>query len=249
MVLNEPAGNPAIAASYRTLLSRSASARIERIASLADAPSRSYAPVLEDGVQRAARPADPALHGAHGAAADFGGLLVGEAAGADQDQRFALFGGQHGQALAQLVQRHGRLGIVHRHQGAFGRLLVELALPPGAALLGIELVAQDHEGPGLHVGAHLEAGARVPGLHHGVLRQVVGRGRIAAQGAGEGAQMRDQLHQLTLERRIVAGGRGGRTFSRPRLHQAFSADRVRRRCRRMSRNSSGTSSFTTSSNI
>src|SRR5439155_21578780 len=98
-----------------------------------------------------------------------------------------------------------------------------------------------------HVGAHLEAGARVPGLHHRVLRQVVGLGRVTAQRARKGAQVRDEEHKLTLEFLVVgAGARGSiRGF---RAHPPFSE--VLASCwRRISRNSSGTSSLTTSSNI
>ena len=76
-------------------------------------------------MQSATRPADPALHRAHRAIADLGRFLVGEAARADEDRRLALFGRQHGQPLTQLVQRHRGLGIVHRHQGAFGGFLVD----------------------------------------------------------------------------------------------------------------------------
>src|SRR6185312_6194782 len=93
----------------------------------------------------------------------------------------------------------------------------------------------------------LEAGARVPRLHHRVLRQVVGGGGIAAERPREGPQVRDELDELALERLIVRGGArwpGGGGVR----HQPFSAVLVSCR-RRISRNSSGTSSLTTSSNI
>ena len=58
-------------------------------------------------MQRPSRPAHPAFHRADGAIADFGGLFVGEAARAHQDQGLPLLRRQHAEALAQFVERDG----------------------------------------------------------------------------------------------------------------------------------------------
>src|SRR5260370_35766638 len=57
---------------------------------------------IEQGRKLRARAVDAALDGTDGAAADRRGVLVGEAGGADQDQRFAL-------VLRQLVERQAKL--------------------------------------------------------------------------------------------------------------------------------------------
>jgi hypothetical protein len=48
----------------------------------------------EDRRQSAAGAVYPTFDGADGAAADLCGFLIGETGGTDQDERFALFGGQ-----------------------------------------------------------------------------------------------------------------------------------------------------------
>ena len=75
---------------------------------------------------------------------------------------------------------------------------------PAAALFGIELVAQDHEGPRLDAGARLERVARLPRLGEGFLGQVVGLGRVVAQAAGERAQVRDRADQLVVKALLEA---------------------------------------------
>src|SRR5690606_37534419 len=61
------------------------------------------AATLQRRQQGLAGAGDPAFHGADGALADVGGLLVGEASGPDQDQRLALLLGQGGQRQTQFV--------------------------------------------------------------------------------------------------------------------------------------------------
>src|SRR4051812_19963844 len=57
---------------------------------------------IEQGTQLRAGAVDAALDGADRAAADRGGVLIGEAGGTDQDQRFALI-------LRQLVESDTKL--------------------------------------------------------------------------------------------------------------------------------------------
>jgi hypothetical protein len=62
---------------------------------------------------------------------------------------------------------------VHRHR--FGEKPVAvLDFATALAHLAVKLVAQDREKPGLHIGAHLEVVLLCPGLHYGVLHQIVG---------------------------------------------------------------------------
>jgi hypothetical protein len=61
---------------------------------------------------------------------------------------------------------------VHGHALSKGAVGV-LNLASAFAHLAIEFVAQDREQPRLDVGTHLEAVLLRPGLHHGVLHQIV----------------------------------------------------------------------------
>src|SRR6185312_4242608 len=164
-------------------------------------PCRITQPVfaVQNVYQSLAGARHPAFHRADGAFADGGRVLIGEAARAHQNKSLALFVGK----TAQRPHRVGQLGRINLILGAagnaFGGVLVPRRLAPGAAAVGIELVAQNGEQPGLEVGAGNEGGAALPGLHQCLLRQIVGRLRIAGQRASEGAQERHQPQQLILE--------------------------------------------------
>src|SRR5476651_534305 len=198
--------------------------------------------------QGLAGPGNPAFHRAHGAFADRGGVFIGETARAHQDQRFALFVGQMFER-AHRVGQFGRMKLVLAPaRDAFGGILIPGRLAPGAAAVGIELVAQDREQPGLQIGAGDKAGAALPSLDQGLLRQIVGGFLVAGQGAGEGAQERHKTQQFGLEVRIFRlvgmGGRGGGGHHEtlpPPLSPASSIWRSR------SMKSSGTGSCATSS--
>ena len=108
---------------------------------------------IEQRAELRARAVDAALDGADRAAADRRGILIGEAGGADQDQRFAL-------VLRQLVERGAeflelqmrvlrRLGLQRLGIAAVG--ILDLA--PPLAIVGAEQVAQDREQPRRQVGA------------------------------------------------------------------------------------------------
>jgi hypothetical protein len=86
-------------------------------------------------VQRATGPTDSAFDGSHGATANIGGLFIGEAAGAHQNERFTLFRWQHAHGEPHFVERDGRFGVVGGDQRALGRFLIELGLAPGPSLL------------------------------------------------------------------------------------------------------------------
>ena len=209
-------------------LSRSASLRMVRIALAGRRAVTAVGALFEDVLQGAPSPADAALHRAHRAAADVGRLLVGEAAGADQDQRLALLVGQHahGEAASRPAppaprDRRRRRACAPRRPGPAATGATS------AASRGVELVAKDHEGPGLHVGAHLEAGPCVPRLERRVLRQVVGRGGVAAQSPGERAQVRDKSHEIALER-LFRGGVENATLDHQPLNTAGSTPYRRR---------------------
>src|SRR5690606_18162090 len=89
--------------------------------------------------------ADTALDRAHGAAADFRSLLVGEAGSADQNDRLALVLGQKLERLAEVVQI-GRaiLGGVNRQASGDGAIAI-FYLAATLAHLRVELVAKNGE--------------------------------------------------------------------------------------------------------
>ena len=136
-------------------VSRSSCAMISRAASPSagrDTPS-SVSLAVQDFHQRLAGARHPAFDRADGAFADRGRVLIGKSARAHQDQRLALFVGQ----AAQRARRVGQLGgidlVLAAARNALGRILVPGRLAPGPAPVGIELIAQDGEQPGLEIGA------------------------------------------------------------------------------------------------
>src|SRR3569833_464674 len=135
--------------------------------------------------QGLARAGNPALHRADGAFADGRGVLIGEAAGANQDQRLALLIGKMLEG-AHRVGQFGRMNLIlAATRNAFGRVLVPGRLAPGPAAVGINMIAQDREKPGLQIGAGNEAGPALPGLDQGLLRQIVGGILVAGERACE----------------------------------------------------------------
>src|SRR6185312_17461956 len=102
-------------------------------------------------------------------------IFIRKSARAHENESFALLVGQMLER-AHRVGKFGRIDLVlAAPRNSLGRILVPRRLAPGAAAVGIELVAKNGEQPGLEVGAGLEAGAALPGLDQGLLRQVVGR--------------------------------------------------------------------------
>src|SRR6185437_5611735 len=206
---------------------------------------------VEDGDERLARPRHPALHRTYGTIADFRGILIGEAAGPHQNQSFTLLVGQG----AKGARRVGQLGrpplVLPAAWNSLGRFLVPGRLSPGTPAVGIELVAQDGEKPGLQIRARHEGIARLPGLYERLLCQVVSALMAAAKGAGEGTQEGHEAEELGLEivrfgrcRHVRAGGgvRGGHDDFFPGSPWASIL-------RSRSRNSSGTGSWATASNM
>src|SRR5216683_8059524 len=111
---------------------------------------------IEQGAEFRSRPVDAALDGADRATADRRGVLIGEAGGTYQDQRFAL-------VLRKLVERGAeflelemrvlrRLGFQRLRIAAVG----VLHLPPPLAVVRAEQVTQDREQPRRQVRAGLE---------------------------------------------------------------------------------------------
>src|SRR5580693_8231553 len=95
MVVSAPA-NLCMAPSSLTGLAQMLGGGQDRIHRLAGRPAVAIIGAgFQYALQRAPGAADAALHRANRAAADLGRLLVGETAGANQDQRLALFGRQH----------------------------------------------------------------------------------------------------------------------------------------------------------
>ena len=91
--------------------------------------------------RRARARRDAALHRSDAHAADLGRFLVGEAAGADQDQRFALLVRQQAHGAQEIVefQMTGLRGDVGKARGMQPLGILDLA--PTLATLRIELVA------------------------------------------------------------------------------------------------------------
>src|SRR5690606_7801714 len=164
-----------------------------------------YLPVLDHRRQRGARAADAALDGADRASTDLRGLLVGEAAGADQQQRFAPFGRQSEQGTVHVRQVDRLLLPGRGGQYPLGSGLVIFAAEAVAPHVGEIGIAQDHEGPGAHAGAGLEPVLGGPRLQQRFLHQVVRHVWPTAQAAGERAQMRHYRRKLLLEGALVLG--------------------------------------------
>ena len=88
---------------------------------------------------------DPALDRADRAAADVGGFLVGEARGADQNERFALIRRQLIERLAEFAEFNLAMLLGLRFQRLGIATLAILDLAPALAIFRAEVVAQDRE--------------------------------------------------------------------------------------------------------
>ena len=132
---------------------------------------------------------DAALDRAHGAAGNLGGLLVGEASGADQDQGFALIVGEADERGAEILHLHMAvlLGMSRKRSGVASVGILDFAA--ALAALGEVGVAQDGEQPGLEVGALAERVEMVPRLEQGLLHKVVRALTIAAERYGKRAKI------------------------------------------------------------
>src|SRR5829696_4554718 len=136
---------------------------------------------IEQGRQFRARAVDAALDGADRAAADGGSVLIGEAGGANQDQRFAL-------VLRQLVERGAKLLELQmrilRWLGLQGFRVIALGvlyLAPPLPVVRAKQVAQDGEQPSRQVRAGLERVDVGNGAQQRFLNQIVRTVAIARQ--------------------------------------------------------------------
>ncbi len=134
--------------------------------------------------QRGARPEHPRAHGADRTARHLGGLLVRQAQHGGQDERLAPLGRQRGE---QFGQRHplleagqaARLGPLGRRLPVVG---VQQPGPGGGEAEPVrDRPACYRQQPGTGRRAALEAGQAAQGAEVGVLGQVVGGLRVAAQ--------------------------------------------------------------------
>src|SRR6185437_1694014 len=175
---------------------------------------------VENLYQGLARAGNPAFHRADRAFADRRRIFIGKAAGADQDQRLALLVGKMFERAHRVGQFRGMNLILATTRNPFGRVLIPGRLPPGPTAVGIELVAQDGEKPGLEIGARDETGAALPRLYQGFLRQIVCGFLVAGQRAREGAQKRHQAQKFGFEVRIL-GLRGLGRRGRGMHHDTF----------------------------
>src|SRR5690606_34112369 len=158
---------------------------------------------LQHLLKAAAGAADAALDRADGAIADLRRLLVGEAGGADQDDRLALVLRQRLQRGAEVAQIHGAVLAGMDGDAAGDGAVAVLDLAAALAHLRIELVAQDGEHPCLEIGARLERRLLVPRLHQRLLHQIVGPVGVLRQRYGEGAQAGDGVEQVLPEGRTI----------------------------------------------
>src|SRR3569623_936752 len=117
--------------------------------------------VVHDRFECDATARDAALDRAHRAPADFRRFLIGETAGADEDQRLALRLRQMQQRTLHVAELDMAILARRRGEDALGDQVIPLALAARAAHLREMQVAQDDEGPGAHVGTGLEALARL----------------------------------------------------------------------------------------
>src|SRR6185312_17197559 len=78
----------------------------------------------------------------------------------------------------------------------------------GAAVIGIEFVAQDHKQPRLQIRAGAEFVARLKRLGEGFLRQIIGQIALAAQRTRESTQHRHHFDQAGAEGLLLLLGHG-----------------------------------------
>ena len=152
----------------------------------------------EKARQAGARPIDAALDRSNRAVADGGGLLVGKARCADEDERLPLIRRQFRQGGAEFVELHPAVLLRVRLQGLGIGAVGVLDLAPPLAVFGAEQVAQDRKQPGGHVRARLERVDVRHGTQQRFLHQIVGAIHVATKRNGECPQTRDRCeHRVT----------------------------------------------------
>src|SRR4029077_1622903 len=111
---------------------------------------------VEQFGQACAGPVDAGLDGADGAAADPGRFLVREPGSAHQDQRLALIRRKLRQCFTEFPEFNVTVLIRLRLQRFRMMTVAVLDLTPALAILRTEVIAQNSEQPGGHVGTGLE---------------------------------------------------------------------------------------------
>src|ERR1700722_15141978 len=155
---------------------------------------------IEQRRELGARAVDAALDGADRTAADRGCILIGEAGGADQNQRLALVLRQFVQRRAKLLELQmralRRLGLQRLGVAAVG----VLDLAPPLAIVGAEQVAQNREQPRRQIGAGLKGVDIGECAQQGFLDEVIGPIAIAAERDGERAQAGNRRQDVVTKR-------------------------------------------------
>src|SRR6266850_5971542 len=123
---------------------------------------RRRTPALQNIRQRLPRPCDTTLGCPYGAARARCCLLIGKPPYPDQHQGFAL-------RVRQGFHRTGRIGkfnspmlFVERRRNSFSRFRIPRGLPPRAALVGKEFIAEDRKHPSLEIASRRKRAARPP---------------------------------------------------------------------------------------
>ena len=123
-----------------------------------------------------------------------GGFLVGKSRSADQNQRLALIRRQLRQRLAEFAQLYFAklLGLRLQRIGVMAVSILDLT--PALAIFRAEVIAQDGEQPGRHVGAGLERVDIGERAQHRLLHQIIRAIHVPAERdrectqAGHGAE-------------------------------------------------------------
>src|SRR4051794_2724209 len=151
---------------------------------------------------------DAALHRADGAVHDRRDVLVGQAGGADEEERLALVGGQLRQRDAQIGEVELRALLGRAREVRRIRPLRILDLAAALAVLRMEQVAQDREQPGVEVRAALEPADMGDGAKERVLDEIVGAVDVVRQRDREGAKARHRGKQRVPHRGLDRSGMG-----------------------------------------
>jgi hypothetical protein len=155
--------------------------------------------------QSVAGAVDPAFDGADSAAADLRGFLIGEPGGTNQDEGFALVGGQQFERPAEFIQFEVAALIRQGSQRFRIETVGILHLTAPLAILRAEQVAQNGEQPCGHVGAGLEGIEIGPGPQQRFLHEIVGAVDIAAHSEMANARSEGTAANITSRTGLFGG--------------------------------------------
>ena len=129
-------------------------------------------------------------------------FLVRQTRCADEDQSFALVGGQLQKRDPEILEIH--VVVLPGRRGESGRQVTVRVFDFEAvfAMFRVESIAENGEEPSAQIRSRFVSGQVGPGFHQRLLDEIVGPIRLPRQRHGEGSQGRNRREQFRFQRTV-----------------------------------------------